>query len=163
MNFKHMAIVGSVAALFLLGGCASGVSQEEYDALKAQLETTKAELAAAQNELAAEQAKLDAAQANVQDCQSKLAQAHAYAEVFDVTFDPARFALGVPTKYGFVGYGKSPDYISSYVAKAEATGDAEFAEMVAFAFSLPWGEKKDKRGNEVYVHWADRWLGVTEP
>ena len=156
MKFKRMAIIGSVLTLFLLGGCASGVSQEEYDRLNAELQTMKTELEAAKTEL-------ETAEARVEDYQSKLAQAHAYAEAYDVNVDQSRFALGLPTKYGFVGYGKSPDFISSFVAKAEATGDTEFAEMVTRAFSLPWGDEKTEAWNEISVYWAERWLAVTEP
>lgn len=155
MKFRLLAIIGAMLVMFLMVGCAPGISTEEYNALREKLDVTVGELDEVKGELRTAQAK-------VEEYESKLAKVYAYAQVYDVDADPRRLALGLPTKHGYAGFG-SPDYIANFKDKASATGDAELSEMVERGFGLPVGEEKTKAWSEVYVHLAEKLVTAAEP
>ena len=146
MKCLHWLLIGLLlfylAMLALLAGCVSKSEYSEYEALQAEYE---------------------ALQGKLQEYDSRLAEAHTYAEVVDVYVDPHRLALALPTKYGWVGPGKSPDFILNFKSKASATGDTELSQMVDRAFALPWGQEKDLVWAEVYLRLAERLLATTKP
>ena len=133
----------------------------ENKSLKADLDKAKAELVTAQAESEATQAKVQEYESRL--AESRLVEAHTYAEVYDVQVDQYRLELALPTKYGWVGPGKSPDWMLTYWSKVSATGDTELNEMVLRAFALPWGGEKTMAWAEFYLRFAERLLATTKP
>ncbi len=130
---------------------------------EAELTTAKADLSNAEAELMTAKTDFEAAQADVQEYQSRLAEAHAYAQILDVDFDVYRLEMALPTKYGWVGPGKSPDWIRTYKSQVSAAGDTELSQMVVHAFSLPWGSEKDIAWVEFYLRLAELLVATTKP
>ncbi len=145
MKTKLLVVICVILTAFLLASCNNGVSQAEFDELKINLEN-------AENELNRIKGEFD-------DLESELEKVRAYVYVSDVSVDPIRMSLGLPTKYGYLGPGQSPDFVAAFIRKAEATGDTKLKEMVEHAFELPWGDAKQKAWNEVYVHLSDCMVG----
>jgi hypothetical protein len=183
-NMLRRRLLVSVMLLASLVVVGCGIPQEDYDAVvadlnkaqqelqsvkaeldktEADLTDTEADLADTEAELMTAKAELETEQAEVQLYESRLAEAHTYAEVWDVDVDPQRLFLALPTKYEWIGPGKSPDWILNYKLKVSATGDTELSRLVAYAFSLPWGREKDLAWAEVHLRLVENLLATTKP
>ncbi len=64
------------------------------------------------------------------DLESELEALRVYAYVSDVSVDSIRISLGLPTKYDYLGPGQSPDFVATFISKAEAIGYTKLKEMV---------------------------------
>jgi hypothetical protein len=137
--------ISLILTMFLLVSCTPGVSQSDYNELKNNLELAETELIRLKDEL--------------NSVKTELEVMRTYAEVYDVSVDPLRISIDMPTKYGWLGPEQSPDYINTHISKVEATGDNRLIELVEQAYASPWGEEKDIAWNEFRVYLADCLVG----
>ena len=77
------AVLIILVVLLISGGCTAGISESQYYATKAELQSVKAEIAALKV-----QNKVDP-------------QVKAYAEINDMLMDALRVTSGEPSKYGY--------------------------------------------------------------
>lgn len=88
----------------VLGGCADGVSQEDYEAIVAERDTARAEVVTLQSELAS--------------LERKMARAKALAEVVNSLFVPA-----LTGELEQISENESMRYFQEWRDKVEASGD----------------------------------------
>ncbi len=76
---RRTAPLLAIAAVVLLSACGGGPSQEEYDALAEELQSTKRDLNTALSRLSAEESRVAAAQRQIQDIRKQAEEERAEA------------------------------------------------------------------------------------
>ena len=103
---RRRSLIGMVllVSLLMLGGCAKGVSQEDYEAMVAERDAAQAEVVALRGELAS--------------LEQKMAQAKALAEVLRGLFVPA-----LTGELEQISEDESMSYFLEWRNKVQASGD----------------------------------------
>ncbi len=153
-----------ILVLFLLPSCGAGVSQEEYDKVKADLASAQAQIQSLQNDLAAAQEQnqslpsdLAQAQAQIQSLQTdieaadqKSAEALAYTEFLDVLMYPAYKQAGINPRFGF------EDDVEWFVELKNRATDMGDTKLSSYIKDLEKGDE-----SAMYEMW-DYCLGIIE-
>lgn len=154
MKFHHInfialaAIIISLTMLPFVSGCAAGVSEAEYNALRTELQTTKAELETLKAQGAGAAGSAD------------MATIAAYAEINDRCLDAFRVLYGEPSKYG---YSKSEvgRWISDLDAKIHAVNDPGLTYMWNAYVSATPGAEQLKKGVSILTYLSDKMKSLT--
>lgn len=145
MKNAALAVLIILIVLLISGGCTAGVSESQYYATKAELQSVKAEIAALKV-----QNKVDP-------------QVKAYAEINDMLMDALRVASGEPSKYG---YTKSDIKIllTDVGKKIMAQNDLMLGGMLeSYAASLVNGTAKEQfqRGTQLMSYVSQKLVTLT--
>jgi hypothetical protein len=146
-NFSYIALavlLMSLGMLSIAGGCATGVSEADYNALKTELQTTKAELEI-----------LKAQTPNSAAGSADLAKVGAYAEISDRSLDAWRLLYGEPSKYGYAK-GETARWISDLDAKITAVNDAGLTFLWKSYVAATPGADQLKKGVAILTYLSDK-------
>ena len=145
MKNTALAVLAILFVLIICGGCATGVSESQYYATKAELQSVKAEI-------------------SVLKAQSKLdPQVKSYAEINDMLMDGMRVAYGEPSKYGY-SKGDTQKWLTDVAKKVMAQGDMSMAILIeSYGASIANGTVKEQfqRGTALMSYVSQKLVTLT--
>jgi BMFP domain-containing protein YqiC len=147
-----MAILGMAILVIpaILGGCSSGVSQEEYQTVSNQLANTRNEL--------------DTLKAQVsQQAQQGNAKAHAYAEVQELCLEPWLLLAGEKTKGGYTASAADTNkWIADIDKRIKAIDDAVLTTLWKSYLNTTNNTEKTKIGIRLMSYVSDKIMESTK-
>jgi hypothetical protein len=120
MKKAILAGIALVSVVFLLSACSSGVSQEQYYKVTANLTFAQAQVQSLQTQV-------QSLQTDKTSLTKKSAAASAYAEFFDVLMYPAWKQVEITPRFT---YASEDDYLTDLKKRASSIGDNNLTKYI---------------------------------